>query len=380
MEIREMKLEDIEARMSAIEAELAKDDADVEALGKEVDELNARAKEIKENAEKRAALLSEVINERGTKTMETIKENKVVEEVRNSKAYIDAFANYIKTEDPTECRALLSENATNGTVAVPDMVSDIMRHAWESMGIMSRVTRTYIKGNYKIGFEISGSEAVIHAEGAAAPSEETLSLGITNLVPASLKKWITVSDEAMDLTGEAFLRYIYEELAYKIAKLSEDTLVSKIVASPATSSATAPAVATMASATNLTLSTIIDAEALLSDEATNPVVIMNRSTRAEFKGLQIAANYAVDPFDGLTVITTSALPSFAEADEGEAFLIVGDLGRGAIANFPNGEDITFKFDDLSLAEKDLVKIVGREYVALGVVAPYAFATVTKPEA
>ena len=53
-------------------------------------------------------------------------------------------------------------------------------------------------------------------------------------------------------------------------------------------------------------------------------------------------------------------------------MIVGDLGEGALANFPEGEGISLKFDDLSLAEKDLVKIVGREYIALGVVAPEAF--------
>ena len=31
-------------------------------------------------------------------------------EVRNSKEYIDGYANYIKTGDDSECRALLSEN------------------------------------------------------------------------------------------------------------------------------------------------------------------------------------------------------------------------------------------------------------------------------
>ena len=56
--------------------------------------------------------------------------------------------------------------------------------------------------------------------------------------------------------------------------------------------------------------------------------------------------------------------------------IVGDLGNGALANFPGGEDIEFKFDELSLAEKDLVKIVGREYVGLGLVGPDQFVRLT----
>ena len=38
---------------------------------------------------------------------------------------------------------------------------------------------------------------------------------------------------------------------------------------------------------------------------------------------------------------------------------------------------SIKVDDLSLAEKDLVKFVGREYVAHDVVAPKAFAKIVK---
>ena len=56
------------------------------------------------------------------------------------------------------------------------------------------------------------------------------------------------------------------------------------------------------------------------------------------------------------------------------------MGEGAIANFPNGEDITIKYDDLSLADSDLVKIVGREFVALGVVGPKAFVKIAKAAA
>ena len=39
-----------------------------------------------------------------------------------------------------------------------------------------------------------------------------------------------------------------------------------------------------------------------------------------------------------------------------------------------------KFDDLSLAEKDLVKIVGRQYAAHAVIGPGKFARLTKPAA
>jgi hypothetical protein len=37
-------------------------------------------------------------------------------------------------------------------------------------------------------------------------------------------------------------------------------------------------------------------------------------------------------------------------------------------NMPNGKNPTFKFDDLTYAEKDMVKIIGRMPAGIGVVA------------
>ena len=46
-------------------------------------------------------------------------------------------------------------------------------------------------------------------------------------------------------------------------------------------------------------------------------------------------------------------------------------------NFPNGQDIELKYDDKTLMTQDLVRILGREYVGIGVVAPDAFVKITK---
>ena len=107
---------------------------------------------------------------------------------------------------------------------------------------------------------------------------------------------------------------------------------------------------------------------------------MNKATWSAFKAVQYAANVPVDPFEGLPVIFNNTIEAFSAATTGVTYAIVGDFGEGAIANFPNGEDITLKYDDLSLAESDLVKIVGREYVALGVVGPKSFVKITKASA
>lgn len=382
-EIKSMNLDEVEARKAELGEELA--EASNERLAEisaELDELEARKAELADMAEKRAALEARVMTE-GTKvetfeeleTIEERKEDKPMIEVRNTPEYIEAFARYIKSEDPTECRALLSENGS-GVVPVPSVVEDRVRTAWEKDGIMSRVRKTYIRGNLKVGFELSATGAVVHTEGAAAPSEETLVIGVVSLVPASIKKWITISDEVMDLTGEAFLDYIYDEVTYQIAHKAAADLVTAIATAGTASTATAVGVPAI-KATTITQPLIAQAMGKLSEEAADPVIIMNRETEAAFKGVQYSGSFATDIFEGLPRVYSSALKAFSAATSGDTYAIVGDLGRGAQANFPNGNEISIKFDDLSLAEKDLVKIVGREFVALGVVGPGCFVNITK---
>ena len=376
-EIKNISAEECEARKLQITEEMNAEDADIEALTAEVDALNERRKALIEAEEQRKALADKVAADTTAPIIEERKEDEKMSEieVRNSKEYIDAFAEYIKSEDDTEVRSLLTENVS-GSVAVPDMVYDIVKTAWEKEGIMSRVKKSYIQGNLKVQFEAGSSPAVIHTEGDGAVEEEELVLGIVTLVPASVKKWISISDEALNLRGEAFLRYIYDELTYRIAKAAADGLVAAIVAAPATSTATAAGVPTV-SAAALAMGTIAEALGQLSDEATNPVVIMNKATWSAFKAVQYANGFNADPFEGCDVIFNNSLKSFASASATETVAIVGDLQVGALANFPNGEGINIKVDDKTGMEYDLVRILGRQYIALGVVAPNAFVKVVK---
>lgn len=378
MEFKEMTVEQLEERKQAIPTELDNDDADLNALEEEIRGINEELESRKAAEEKKVEIREAVAAGEGkvieqTKTEEVKKMD--INEIRNSKQYIDAYAEYIKSGDATECRALLSENATNGTVAVPELVYDIVKTAWEREGIMSRVRKSYIRGNLKVGFEISGSDATVHAEGVAV-DEESLVLGVVNLVPASIKKWISISDEALDLSGEAFLQYIYDELAYRIAKKAADTLVAKIEACGTVSTTTCPSVQIETAAT-IGLGTVAAAMSKLSDDAANPVVMMNKATWGAFKAVQYSGSFAVDPFEGLDVVFNNTIKAYSAASTGDTYAIVGDLDQGALANFPNGEEITFKYDEMTLATSDLVRVIGRQFVGLGVVAPDAFVKIQK---
>ena len=381
MDINEMSVEELMERRSAIAGEIDAPEADLDALEAEARSINEELESRKAAETKRNEIRTAVaMGEGETKETFEIEERKTMtlEELRSSKDYIEKFANYIKTGKDDEVRAaLLSVNVNGGYVPVPTVIEGRIRTAWERSGIMELVRKTYVRGNLKIGFELSATGAVVHTEGSAAPSDETLTFGIVSLVPESIKKWIKISDEAMDMGGEEFLFYIYDELTYKIAKKAQEELLAKIIALTASATSTAVGVGIVDGTPALGL--VASALSTLSDEAANPVIVMNKGTWATMKAVQYAGSFDVDPFEGLPVYFDATLPAYTSSGTtGSTWMIVGDFGSGAHANFPNGDEITIKYDDLSLAESDLVKIVGREYIGMGIVADHAFCKVVFP--
>lgn len=378
MDFKEMSVEELETRLAAIPDEIEQDGADLDALENEVRGIKAELEERKAEAAKKAEIRSAVASGAGTVVKDfKVEERKTVTnaEVRNSHEYNVAYANYIKTGNDAECRALLTENVS-GTVPVAAYVEGRVRTAWEREGITSRVRKTFLKGNVKIGYEISATGAIVHTEAAnSAVTEETLTLGIVNLVPQSIKKWISISDEVYDLAGEEFLDYIYDELTYRIAKKLADAIIADIEACGTASTGSLPAVPKVVS-TTVTLGLVAQALAELSDEATDPVIMMNKSTWGAFKAVQADGNYGYDPFEGLPVVFNDSISAFSAATTGVTYAIVGDLGVGAQANFPNGQEIEIKFDNTTKMEYDLIRILGREYVGHAVVAPKAFVKIT----
>jgi len=374
MNFTEMSIDELLERRAAIAGEIEADGADLDALEAEVRGINSELENRKNEEAKKAELRAAVAAGQGEviKKLEPAERNiPTMEEIRSTHEYNVAYANYIKTGNDAECRALLTENVS-GTVPVATYVEGRVRTAWERDGITSRVRKTFLKGNVKIGYEISATGAAVHTEAAnSAVTEEQLVLGIVSLVPQSIKKWISISDEVYDLAGEEFLDYIYDELTYRIAKKLADAIIADIEACGTVSTGALPAVPKV-TATTVTLGLIAQAMAALSDEAADPVIMMNKSTWGEFKAAQAAGHFGYDPFEGLPVVFNDTITAFSAATTGTTYAIVGDLGVGAQANFPNGQEIEIKFDDKTKMEYDLVRILGREFVGHAVVAPNAF--------
>lgn len=371
MDFENKTIEELEARRAEIATELDAENADLDAL-----ETEARA--IKEEFEKRKAAEQKrveirkavaegagIVIDKPEEAKEERKTEMTDKEIRSSAEYLDAWVEYQKGRASEEQRALLTVNASNGTIAVPVYVEEKIHTAWENNEIIRRIRRSYYKGNLKVGVEVSAGDAVIHTEGSGAISEEELVLQYLELIPRFVKKKVQYSDEVLSLAGQAFVDYIFDEIEYKIIGEVAKGIVQMIVFNP---NGLSPAY-TMAGA-SLTTADIIGAEGLLGGEATNPVLITTRATAAALKAAALSAGYAYDPFDGMDVIyvDSSALTFNDGNNTYTASAVVADLS-GVLANFPDGDIVKFKFDDTTLADADMIRVIGKLYVAFAVVDP-----------
>ena len=374
--------EELQERQQLLAVEIPAEEREAmtaDEIEERADEMEAIKAELE--ARRQAAIVAEearkaVENGAGETKEEIKQEEKRMDnlEMRNTPEYINAFADYIKTGNDKECRTLLTETVS-GTVPVPSLVEDIVKTAWEKNELLSRISKTNFRGNLKVPFEKAADGAYVHTEGTTGLTEENLEIGIVTLTPANIKKWIRISDEVVAMGGESFVRYIYEEITYRILNKLVSELVAKVVAASAENSSSAIGVPVVKAAPGVM--TIANAATNLSEDARNLCVVMNRLTEQAFNTAYAGASFAIDPFAGMPRIYTSALGAYSTLSENGVYAFVGDLSA-LQANYPEGEGIVIKWDDLSEAEDDLVKIVGRQYVGYGITAPGKLVKLTHP--
>ena len=374
---------EIEQRKKEIDGELEKPEADLEALEEETRKLieeNAQLADQLEELKKTEAAEEETRRkvaegEVGETKEEHREENKMTDlEMRGSAQYAEAFKKYIITGDDKECRSLLTENAS-GDLPVPVLVEGIIKTAWESNTFLTKVRKTAFRGNLKVPFEKSADAAYVHTEGATGLTEEDLQLGIVTLIPANIKKWIKISDEAIAMGGEEFVTYIYNELAQRVLEKLVSELVAKANAASTTHGDNAIGIPKSTEAPGVTV--IRNAAATLSEEATDICVVMNPLSIGAFYDAQAAGNFNLDPFAGVTLIKCSALPAYSTADANAMYAIVGDL-KAFQVNYPEGEGVVTTWDPYTYAEDDMVKVVARQYAGYGVTAPGRLVKLCKP--
>ena len=363
-EIMTLGFEELEERANAIAVETAEADKDqLETLNAELDAIEERKKALNIEIEERKKAAEAVAHGAGTK-IEERKEKKMTDrEIRSTQEYIDAYVEYVKRgykeevfKEEFEKRAsgnsgnvLLTENVESGKIAVPTYVEDRINAAWENNELMRRVRRTYLPGNVRVGVEVSSDGAVVHTEGAGAISAEALEIEFVNLVPEYIKKMVKVSHSALELTGTAFLDYLYDEIEYQIVKKAAEEVLAAVRNSACKQTY-------HYTGTTITTADIINAEGMLTGDA-NPVLVISRANAAALKAAALSAGYAYDPFDGLDVIYNT------DAHAAEYTLLLDP--QAVQCNFPNGGEPKFIFDEFTEADSNVVRIIGRLMMAAG---------------
>lgn len=376
----EFKTELEEIRSNIEKAESVEE---IETLTSQMDDLEARKQEALDAAKAEAELREAVAEgEIETRTITTFDEEvnpvKTIDEIRASQEYVDAYANWIRTGSDREVRSLLTELA-EGTVPVPAIVSDFINNAWEKLVISARASEMFVPGIVRVPYEVSATDAGVHTEGGEALSPEDLVLGTVDLTPTTIKKWIKVSDEALAMSSADLLQYVIDEITYKIFQFLDGASVGAIGSSSLTA----------AVEKDFGFDSIFAGLAELADGAVNPVVILNKAVF--FNGFLALKDEADRPIynvvtengkpsyylNGVEVLFSSAMGTDTTTP-GEVYAIVGDLS-GLTINYVDGRDVKIITDPYSLAELDLVKIVGSIKVGIGVTKPGYFAAIAVPQ-
>lgn len=371
MDFSEMTIEQIAERKAELEAEIpTADETRLAEIRSEVEALKARKETIQAEAEAKAEERRKVAEDSSLPEITEIPQEEThmatFEEIRSSQEYMDAFAKMIKTGDATEVRSLASE-LVSGTVPVPTSISSYIETAWSNLGLANRAVEMNVKGILKVPYEVSADPAVIHTENGEAPAEENLVLGTATLTPETIKKWITVTDEALAMSSDEFLKYVYDEITYQIMLKLDNEVVAKIKASALTDK-------TVASGA-FDADTIFKGLAVLADDAVAPIAIMTKAmffnTVMSLKDTNGRPIYNVISENGKPVYSINGVEVVFNASAAND-IIVGDM-RGFGINYQESKSVNLITDPYSLAEQDKVKIVGNIKVGLNVIKPKHFA-------
>ena len=373
---------------------------EVEDLTKEAESLDA---EIKELEEERAKFTEqeERMSMNNTLSKIAIEERKDQIEstdVFNTHEYNQLYADMIRGKaDKKEVRSYAqrsgSANLATGTsnVPIPVIMQGFVETAWYEYGKFSRlVSETFEPAILKIPVETSASDASWHTENGDAPNQESISLGQIILQPMMIKKWIALTDELMAMAAEDFLRYVADELVYKVVLALDEAIISRTdggglgvigVANNANTES-------MVSAINFNLINQAIANLVTFEDLT---IVMNPETFFNnFMGLvdqvgnpifRIVHDNENRPqyfLSGHRVEFTQALKAYNKCSAQDVYMVVGNFRRGYRLNYPQGRDVITLVDPYTLATEDVVRMIGRLYVAGNVVKPKHFAQVKYP--
>lgn len=232
MNIENMTINEIEARMAEIATEMNNDGADIDALTEEVRKMNERKETLKKDAEKRQALRNAVADGAG-KTVRTFDEEKreKVEYDAASPEYRRAFMKNLLGEEMTaEERAAWVHTTANTTAVLPTtMLNNIWDLVSSQHSIMGDITiyRTGTIIEVVKHTAIAQGDAATVNENAANDDEKDTFVKVT-LSGKDFSKHVDVSYAMERMSIDALESYLTNEIANQIGAAMASDVITQI--------------------------------------------------------------------------------------------------------------------------------------------------------
>ncbi|WMJ83400.1 phage major capsid protein [Oscillospiraceae bacterium LTW-04] len=227
------RIKDIEARLSAIKGEAAKDDADIDALTKEAGDLQEERTGLLNQIEKRQKLLDSISNgSEGQITRIFDDGSEPRKYTAESPEYRSAFfKNLLGKELATEERAAFTHLTTNTAAVLP---TTTLNQIWDLVSgqhsIMKDIkvlkTGTVIKVAKHVSILQGKAKKV--AEGVANDDEQNEFIDVT-LTGNDFSKHINVSYAMAQMSIDALEAYLVSELSEQLGEAMADDAVATII-------------------------------------------------------------------------------------------------------------------------------------------------------
>lgn len=220
------RLDEIEARLAAIPAELDKDGADLDALQAEVTALKAERSQIMAAVERRKKIMEEV-RAGGGQVVRTLPDQQENREITpDTEEYRSLWLRRLQGKELTEAeeRAYAKAGGAISVMTANSIMSVVRDHA----PILERMTVLYSAANISYYVEGTNKDAEDHTENAAiTAAADTLTK--VDLSPTEIVKLIQVSEAAKVMSVTAFESWLAKTLGEAIARMINKKIVTALL-------------------------------------------------------------------------------------------------------------------------------------------------------
>ena len=320
------RIEEIEARLAAIPAEMEQkgDDLDaLTALETEVRQLKEERKQLEDAAEKRQKIMAEVRAGGGQVVRTLPKQDPEIREITpDTEEYRSLWLRRLQGKELTETeeRAYTKAGGAISVMTANSIMSVVRDHA----PILERMTVLYSAANISYYVEGTNNDAEDHTENAEiTAAADTLTK--VDLSPAEIVKLIQVSDAAKVMSVTAFEAWLSKTLGEAIARKVNNKIVTVLM--------------TAASKVGTGL-TAADVQLLLgSVKGSDVAILCNRKTLfTKLLPLQDNSKSSIVRFDGGTA-TVYGVDVLVDDNMTDDKVLAGDMTK-AVAAMP--EQVTVR--------------------------------------